>query len=351
MLTFLIMAGGTGERFWPLSTKEKPKQFLSIFSSKPLIVEAYERVLPLVSSRQQIFISTNSLQLKALKEALPELPEENIIIEPTFKDTAAAIGYGSLMISRYFKNPTIVVLASDHLITEPEHFRETLRIAVQAAEQPRILTLGIKPSYPETGYGYIAIEKGKCNVPEKSLGFREKPNLELAQEYVDSGKFLWNSGIFVFTYETLMEAFRKFASEYLPIFHRIESLVAKNEGLQTTELVRPVFEDFPKKSIDFAIMEKADNIYVVPSSFGWSDVGTFASFDQLFPHDEEGNVIKGGLPVMVDSHNNVIIGDNSGTEMILLGISDCVIVHTSKGILISKKDNISDLKKGVALLK
>jgi mannose-1-phosphate guanylyltransferase len=350
MLTFLIMAGGTGERFWPLSTREKPKQFLSIFSKKPLIVEAYERVLPLVRNPDQIFISTNNVQVKALKEALPDLKEKNIIIEPVFKDTAAAIGYGSLIISKYFDNPTTAVLASDHLITEPENFRKTLLVAEKEAEKGHMVTLGIKPTYPETGYGYIETPLCKTNVPVKSSGFHEKPNIDLAKEYLESGNYLWNSGMFIFTFSTLFSSFKEFAPEYLPVFEEIDRAILKNEGLKTTNLVKKFFELFPKKSIDFAIMEKSNNVYVVPSSFGWSDVGTFAAFDRLFSSDEFGNVSKGPHAIFVDSSNNILIGDPQGVDTILLGIHDCIVVNTPKGILVSQKASIGDLKKAVERL-
>lgn len=351
MLTFLILAGGSGERFWPLSTPEKPKQFLSVFSTKPLILETYERILPLVESPKQIFVSTNRLQIKALKNVLPDLPAENIIIEPTLRDTAAAIGYGTLVISKYFSNPTVVVLASDHLITEPDNFRKSLLIAINEAEKNKhILTLGMTPSYPETGYGYIRVASLEQNVPTKSLGFYEKPTLDLATQYVNSQKFLWNSGIFVFTYECILDAYKKYASEYLPLFAQISNLFSRNEGLKTSNVVSPIYEQFLKKSIDFAIMEKSDNIFVVPASFGWSDVGTFAAFDKLFDHDSAGDVVKEADVVAIDSNNNIVVGEGKLIPFVLLGINDCVIVNTNKGLLISKKDHIGDLKKAVSLV-
>ena len=178
MLTFLIMAGGSGERFWPLSTKQKPKQLLKIFSDKSLIRLAYERVLPLVD-KDRIFIATNEIQVPALKEDLPEIDDSRIIIEPAFRDTAAAIAYGSTMISKYYDNPTVCVLASDHLIADSDEFRKVIKLAEIEADNNNIVTLGIKPSYPETGYGYIEVNDSTLNVSTKSLGFKEKP------QYVD----------------------------------------------------------------------------------------------------------------------------------------------------------------------
>ena len=174
MLTFLIMAGGSGERFWPLSTKQKPKQLLKIFSDKSLIRLAYERILPLVD-KDRIFIATNEIQVPALKEDLTELDDSRIIIEPAFRDTAAAIAYGSTMISKYYENPTVVVLASDHLIANGDEFRKVIKLAESEANNGSIVTLGIKPTYPETGYGYIEVTDSTLNKATKSLGFREKP--------------------------------------------------------------------------------------------------------------------------------------------------------------------------------
>ena len=190
MLTFLIMAGGSGERFWPLSTKKKPKQLLKVFSDKSLIRLAYERILPLVD-KNQIFIATNEIQVPALKEDLTEIDDSRIIIEPAFRDTAAAIAYGSLMISKYYENPTVVVLASDHLIKNDVEFRHVINIAEREAEKGSIVTLGIKPTYPETGYGYIEVKDSSLNHPTKSLGFKEKPRYEIALEYFNSKRYLW----------------------------------------------------------------------------------------------------------------------------------------------------------------
>lgn len=349
MISVLIMAGGSGERFWPLSTKEKPKQLLSIFTSKPLIKMTYDRILPL-TDKDHIFVATNAIQINELKKALPELDDEHIIIEPLFKDTAAALGYGSVVISKYFPNPTIVVLASDHNITEEDEYRKVVKIAYKEAQKDHIVTLGITPTYPETGYGYIEVAKAERNEPTKSLGFQEKPNWEIANEYFNSKRYLWNSGMFIFKYSTIMEAFKKYAPSHYAILQDIDKAIDGNHGLETTELVRPFFEKFEKKSIDFAIMEKSDNIYVIPSSFGWSDVGSFEAFDELFPKDSDGNVVRNTRYVTVDSNNNIIIGSKADMRVSLLGIKDKVIVYTDKEILVCEKSRAQEIKKILAKL-
>ncbi len=228
MLTFLIMAGGSGERFWPLSTKKKPKQLLKIFSDKSLIRLAYERILPLVD-KDKIFIATNEIQVPALKEDLKELDDSRIIIEPAFRDTAAAIAYGSTMISKYYDNPTVVVLASDHLISNGDEFRRVIKIAEEEANKGSIVTLGIKPTYPETGYGYIEVSDSTLNKPTKSLGFKEKPQYEIAKAYFESKKYLWNSGMFIFKYETIMDALKKYSLNHYETIGKIAPLFTKNE--------------------------------------------------------------------------------------------------------------------------
>ena len=345
MLTFLIMAGGSGERFWPLSTKEKPKQLLKIFSNKSLIRLAYERILPLVD-KEQIFIATNEIQLKALKEELPEINDSRIIIEPAFRDTASAIAYGSLMISKYYDNPTICVLASDHLIANEDEFRKVIRIAEIEADKGNIVTLGIKPEYPETGYGYIEVGETILNKPTKALAFKEKPNLELAKFYFNSGKYLWNSGMFIFKYGTILEALKKHSPNHYNISIELSKL--ENNGVFTANNIRDIFMKFEKKSIDYAVMEKANNIVVIPSSFGWNDVGSYLAFDELFTKDENNNVTYNVKSITVDSTNNIIISQEDNHNINLLGINNMVIVITKNDLLIIPKDRCQEIKKILA---
>ena len=349
MLTFLIMAGGSGERFWPLSTKKKPKQLLKVFSEKSLIRLAYERVLPLVD-KNQIFIATNEIQVPALKEDLIELDDSRIIIEPAFRDTAAAIAYGSTMISKYYDNPTVVVLASDHLIADGDEFRKVIKLAEAEANNGSIVTLGIKPSYPETGYGYIEVTDSTLNKPTKSLGFKEKPQYDIAKQYFESGKYLWNSGMFIFKYETIMEALKKYSKNHYDTINSISPLFEKNEGIKTANLVKDSFMNFEKKSIDFAVMEHADNIMVIPSEFGWNDVGNFTAFEELFDRDENDNVIKGVNCISVDSKNNIIVSDGNYQRVSLLGVSNMIVAITKEDILICNKDNNQDIKKIIKLI-
>ncbi len=347
MLTFLIMAGGSGERFWPLSTKEKPKQLLKIFNEKSLIRLAYERVLPLVD-RNRIFIATNEIQVNALKEDLNEIDDSRIIIEPAFRDTAAAIAYGSTIISKYYDNPTICVLASDHLIADDEEFRKVILIAEKEAENDNIVTLGIKPTYPETGYGYIQVSNNDLNIPTKSLGFKEKPKFEIAKEYFESKKYLWNSGMFIFKYSTIMNELKVHSPNHFNVINEISFLITLNKGIITANRVKDIFMKFEKKSIDFAVMEYADNIMVIPSEFGWNDVGNYLAFEDLFYSNEDNNTIKNVNCISVDSNNNIIVSDGDYQRLSLLGVCNMIVAMTKNDILICSKERNQDIKKIIA---
>lgn len=354
MLTAIIMAGGSGERFWPLSTPEKPKQLLNIFSDKTMIRETVDRILPIIP-RENIFIATNELQAIAVKNELKDIPEENIIIEPAFKDTAAAIGYSSLVIENRFKNRLIkdekievVVLASDHLIKKESEFREIVKLgAKEAADNGVIVTLGIKPNRPETGYGYIEVKEENqliLNEIYKVRRFREKPNLETAESYVASGKYLWNSGIFIFTTETIFKNFDVLMEEHSEVFQSIRKKINSNIfGLELTNLVRDNFENFEKISIDFGIMEYSKNIRVIPVDIEWNDIGSFNALEEIFEKNNSGNIARYCNIKELDSSDNIVIGKD--TTIYLLGVNDLVIVKNGDNILIANKNRTQDIKK------
>lgn len=354
MLTAVIMAGGSGERFWPLSTPEKPKQLLKIFSDKTMIRETVDRILPIIPA-ERIFIATNELQEIAVKEELKDIPAENIIIEPDFKDTAAAIGYSSLIIENRFKNSLkdgekieVVVLASDHLIKDEAVFRDVLGKAAKEARSNRVIvTLGIKPDKPETGYGYIEVKNDEAielNEVYKVKRFREKPNLETAENYVASGKYLWNSGMFIFTTETIFKNFDVLMEEHTEVLESIRGKLTNNvNGLELTNLVRDDFDKFEKISIDFGVMEYSKNIRVIPVDIGWNDIGSFNALDDVFPKNSAGNVIRNSTVLELDAVDNIIVGD--GTKISLLGVKDLVVVKNGDNILIANKSRTQDIKK------
>ena len=349
MLTAIIMAGGSGERFWPLSTPERPKQLLKIFSDKTMIRETVDRIRPIIKP-ENIFVATNIIQAEEIEKELSDIPKENIVIEPAFKDTAAAIGYTSLIIENRFKDKLkagekieTIVLASDHLIKKEDEFRKAiLKGAEEAREHGVIVTLGIKPSKPETGYGYIEVkdETMELNSICKVRRFREKPSLEVAESYLASGKYLWNSGMFIFTTETIFKNFEVLMEEHTEIFNEIRKKLKENlYGEELSRIVKPYFEKFEKISIDFGIMEYSKNIRVI----NWNDIGSFNAFDEIFPKDENGNVVKGKKIRNLDSKDNIVISDD--VEVSLLGVSDLVVVKEKDKLLITRKDRTQDIKK------
>lgn len=354
MLTAIIMAGGSGERFWPLSTPEKPKQLLRIFSDKTMIRETVDRILPIIEAKN-IFVTTNIIQAKEIEKELPDIPIENIIIEPEFKDTAAAIGYASLIIEKRFRDKLspeekieVIVLASDHLIKKEEKFREViLRGVKEVKENNVILTFGITPTSPETGYGYIELKESEIKLDEvyKVNRFREKPNQTLAEEYLNSGNYLWNSGIFMFTTETIFKNFEVLMEEHSQILKNISLKLRDNDyfGEKLSDEIRDEFEKFEKISIDFGIMEHSKNIRVIPVDIDWNDVGSFNAFEKILKKDNNYNIIIDSKVKVFEAKNNIILTD--GTEVCLLGVNNLIIVKDKNKLLITKKDRIQEIKK------
>lgn len=354
MLTALIMAGGSGERFWPLSTPENPKQLLKLFSNKTMIRETVDRIIDIIPTKY-IFIATNRLQANAIIKELPDIPIENIIIEPDFKDTAAAIGYSSLIIEKYLNKSLnisekigVLVLASDHIIKNVSQFHKIIKIGEEEINKnSTIVTIGIKPNKPETGYGYIEIkgkEKIELNKIYKVNRFREKPNLETAEKYLLSDRYFWNSGMFMFTINTIFKNFDVLMEEHSHIFKQIKIKLNENLfGLQLMNLVKTDFEQFEKISIDFGIMEYSKNIRVIPSDIGWNDVGDFNALDDIFEKNIDENIIKDSFVNALDSTNNIIIAND--IKVSLLGVNDLVIIKHNENLLITKKNRTQDIKK------
>jgi mannose-1-phosphate guanylyltransferase len=344
-MKILVMAGGTGERFWPLSTKERPKQLLSLFSNKSMIRETVDRVLNYVEPKD-IYVATNEIQAKSIISDLNDIPEKNIIIEPAFKDTAAAIAYGSLIISRDSdKDEVITVLASDHLIADLDGFIQSLKIAEETAIEGYVVTLGIKPSRPETGYGYIQLNNLKLNQPSKAIRFMEKPNLETAMEYLEQGNYVWNSGMFIFKYSTIINELSRYIPNHVAVINDMKKVIGEKVGLDLSNVTRPYFDRFERISIDFAVMEKSQIIECIPVDFGWNDVGGFKSLEEVFEKDNHNNIIKDVKYIHVDSSDNIVISDRKSRLITSIGVSNMVIVDTKDALLICNKDDSQRIKE------
>lgn len=350
MLTALIMAGGSGQRFWPLSTEEKPKQLLKLFSNKSMIRETVDRILPIIPT-ERIFVATNIKQVEGLREELPFLPEENIIIEPEMKDTAACIGYSALLIEKKFPNSEMVVLASDHLIQKEQIFRDTLIKAVKvvSVNEEKIITLGIKPNQPHTGYGYIEVNKKEI-LEEKDIypvkAFHEKPNFERAEFFLEEGNYYWNSGMFIWKTHTIIDNIKKYMPEHGEVISSLELVISNENLIDKEKLIKEEFSKFEKISIDYGVMEKSDKIEVIPVDIGWNDIGSFPSLEEVFKKNKNGSVIKDARCIEIDSEKNIIIG-NDNKVIATVGVRNLIIVDTEEGLLICDKNDAQHIKKVV----
>lgn len=345
--TALIMAGGRGERFWPRSRRNLPKQFLSLTDDgKTMIQLTVERILPLVRM-EDIYIATNKNYRDLVRAQLPELPEENILCEPVGRNTAPCIGLGAVHIAKKYEDALMLVLPSDHLIKFNNMFLNALREACQVAEQgDNLVTLGITPAYPETGYGYI-----KFN-PHASLGgayaverFVEKPTLEVAKEYLETEEYLWNSGMFIWKLSSIWKNMEKYMPEACDRLRAIQAAVGTDE--EETVLERE-FAAMPSISIDYGIMEKAGHIYTIPGTFGWDDVGSWLAVERIKKTNEDGNVVSGNV-ITVDTQNCIIQGKNKLIASV--GLRDLIIVDTEDAILICEKHKAGEIRKVTENLK
>ena len=348
MLIALIIAGGSGQRFWPLSNEQHPKQLLKLFSDKTMIRETVDRILPLIP-RERIFIATNIKQAEDIKKELPFLPDENIIKEPMFKDTAACIGYASLYIKNKIGRGNLLVLPSDHLIKERNAFLEIIERGENLIEKDgRIAVFGIKPDKPETAYGYIESSKDREGGAYRVVSFKEKPKLPVAKEYLKRGNYYWNSGMFMWSTKTILNKIEEFMPGHWETLQRIEKLFSSKSHWDELTLA---FDSFEKISIDYGIMEKAGDVVVIPADIGWNDIGSFTALDEIFAHRENGSVVRQETDdnvVEYHSHDNIIINEEHSKLIATLGIEDTVIVETKDVLLVCKKDDAQDIK---ALLK
>lgn len=344
-ITAVIMAGGRGERFWPKSRNSCPKQFLSLTSDgETMIQKTVNRLRPLVDAKD-IFIVTNAAYTGLVKDQLPDVPAENILAEPCARNTAPCIAFAAAVIGRKYDDAIMLVLPSDHLIGYENIYIKTLKKAVAVAEQGKnLVTVGITPTYPETGYGYINFgeEKGDAYQVER---FVEKPDLPTAKKYLSSGKYLWNSGMFVWKISSIMANMK----EFMPDVAEGAGRIAASFGSPDFEevLVRE-FTAFPSESVDFGIMEKASDIYTLPGSFGWDDVGSWLAVERINETDENKNFISGDV-IAVDAERTTVCG---GKRLIAaIGTEDLIIVDTDDVLLVCSKNNTQDVKKVIAQLK
>ncbi len=344
-----IMAGGIGSRFWPVSRTTFPKQFIDILGmGKTLIQQTLDRFLKIVPI-ENIYIVTSNEYKAIVKEQLPQVAEENIIGEPFRKNTAPCVAYISFKLYQKDPKASLIVAPADHLILNEHKFIEVCDEGLGFVNKhDGLLTIGIKPTYPNTGYGYIQHEnKEVAPAVHKVKTFTEKPNKELAQTFIDSGDFLWNSGIFIWKVSHIVEAFRKYLPEMYELF------MADLDKFNTPSEKNTIQEIYPQCtniSIDFGIMEKANNVYVIPASFGWSDLGTWNSAWDNMEKDYLGNAVAGNNVMIIDATKCVVHAPEEKL-VILQGLEDFIIVDTKDALLICHKEKEQDIKDYVAEVK
>ena len=339
----LILAGGSGQRFWPLSRDSLPKQLLQIFGGRTLLELTVDRLRGLVPL-ENILILTNHQQEKAVREAVPNLPAENILAEPAKRDTAPAIALGAGWVASRDPNATMAILPADHMIQDNAAFHAVLGTAMQAAEKTEALvTVGIKPTWPCPSYGYVergnSVEIDQCpaNSVFEVVTFREKPAPELAQHFLDRGTFTWNAGMFIWT----IPAIRSELAQHCPELSRFVTTLCECEDI--VPVIASEFANLPKLSIDYALMEKASRVLNVEATFDWDDVGNWTSVGSYLNKDENNNQYRAEL-CQIDSHANLIFSQTD-QHIALLGANNLIIVQTKDALLIADRDRAEQIKK------
>ena len=346
----IIMAGGIGSRFWPISRTSHPKQFIDILGTgKTLIQNTYDRFLK-ICPKENIYIVTNENYSDLVKNQLPGIADQQILTEPVMRNTAPCIAYGCFKIESINPNASIVVAPSDHLILDEAAFITTIEKSLKiASENQCLITLGIKPSRPDTGYGYIQYTDQILDEDfHKVKTFTEKPTLDIAKTFIQSGDFLWNAGIFIWSAEAILKAFNRYLPEMNEIFADARPVYNSDNEKRH---IHKAYQQCTNISIDYGIMEKADNVYVLPSEFGWSDLGTWASIYQLADKDYVGNVVIPSEKVIMYDSSNCMVNVPGEKLVVLQGLHDYIVVESNNTLLICPRDQEQNVKQMVADVK
>lgn len=344
-LVAVIIAGGSGKRFWPLSDSERPKQFLRLFSDRTLIQSAYDRLCGLVPP-QRVIVVTGERFVPVVREQLPDIPAENIIGEPVGRDTAPAVALSAVVCRRRFGNPVMLVTPADHMIRPVELFQATAMSAVKrSGKTGTIYTFGIAPTYPATGYGYL--ELGRLVMDDSGIGhygverFREKPDLETARRYCESGRFCWNSGMFVWTVDAIMAEIRTHLPDLASRLFPLGDVYGTN-GWQAS--LRTAFEGVSAISIDFGVMEKAERICTVRAEFEWNDVGGWEAVARYLDADGSGNATRANCKAL-DSADNLVFCENGEETVALIGVDNLAVVRAGNKTLVCDRRRAEDVKR------
>lgn len=350
----VILAGGGGTRLWPKSRNQTPKQFLKLFGDKTLMQLAVNRITKIIPWHK-IIVVTNELYIEEVRKQLPEVPVQNIIAEPQKRDTAMAMLVGAMLAKRLDPNAVVINIASDHVVQDETEFLRVVRAALSvASEKEYLVTVGITPNFPSTGFGYIKIGEDLRKL-DKSLSlfkvrsFTEKPNQATARAFISTGKYFWNANMYVWAVSALEEAFNK----YMPEMYKLVEPLSEKGPAELHDTMTKIYKQVETISIDYAISEKADNLVLIPGDFGWNDVGDWRIVYDLKPKNLSGNVVLGDgdqvKSLTIESHNNLIHTD--GRLVAIVGISDMIVVDTPEILMIVPKSRSQEVKKIVDRLK
>lgn len=331
----VIMAGGRGQRFWPLSTEDRPKQFLDLERcGRSLLQSTFDRLLPLVGGPEAIFVATGERYVPLVREQLPELPAANLIVEPVGRDSAPAIALASLSIAAQAPEAVLGFFSSDHRIGDAARFQGSIRAAAALArERSGLVTIGIRPTRPATGYGYIQLGEAASG-GYRVAQFVEKPNATRAAQYLASGDYVWNAGIFVWTAQAILAELERHAPE---LYGPLEAALAQDR-------LAEVFPELPKISIDYALMEKTERAFVVPADFDWDDIGDWVALERLLSRGQQDPNTVVGTHVGLEANGNIIYTEDADDVIVTLGVEQLVVVKRGNVVLLMHKNRVQDLK-------
>jgi mannose-1-phosphate guanylyltransferase len=337
-----IIAGGSGTRLWPLSRTDKPKQFQGLYSEKTLLQETVRRLDPLIG-QDQVYVIAGKSHERIVKEQFDWLPSKRYVGEPFGRDTAPAVGVIATLIHHHDPNAVILITPADHVISHEEGFRQILEVAEKIAmEGPNVVTIGIKPTSPETGYGYIQMTESKRDINgidvHQVASFKEKPNLKTAEEYVSSWRYVWNSGMFIWSTKTILDLFKQHAPDIYQLLMRYDAAIGTP---QEAGVFEEIYNAFPRISVDYAILEHAKNIFVIPASIGWNDLGSWSSLHEIMESDDDGNTVIGDH-VGIDTHNCLI--HTKDRLIATIGLDNIVIVDAGDVVLVMPSGRSQDIK-------
>jgi mannose-1-phosphate guanylyltransferase len=352
----IVMAGGVGARFWPHGTQKLPKQFLPIAHSTLTMLQMTIKRIQNFIPQERIFVSTNEQYISEVKKQVPRIPQDNIIGEPVGRNTAPCVGLAAIILKQFDEQAKMLVVPADHLIENEEEFKKTVVAGLNFIEEnDAIVTLGISPTHPETGYGYIQfVDDSYMTVDSDGMGkvkvykvktFAEKPTLEIAKEFLNSGDFLWNSGIFIFRSDVILKEIKKSLPDLHHELTKIEKDIHSNKFQKTLD---KVFREIKGISIDYGVMEKAHNVYVIKGDFVWSDLGSWDEVHRIKTKDKSGNIVVGDSFIK-DSKNNLIISQKGFVGVI--GVEDLIVINSKDGLLICKRGRSQEVKEVLDYLK